>query len=285
MSDPAPLDESRDALHGASRDLAPEAQRALALCLEAAGAFGDGEACGAALDALEELLPVLSPLDIDALIDHPGYVDVRSRLIRACAETWFQRECDLASRALDDESSLALRALFDDHIPRDAYADELAVLRSIEPRNILIIGSGACPMSAIVIQDAFPAATVVGMDRSPLACELSARLLAAYGHRNVSILSGDAADPVDVERFDCILLALTVGIDEADKRQIIRSLRRAADPEATLVVRTAAGWGRVLYPGTDLPVISARANLHRSISAHQRSVAVAVRVSHLPDDL
>ncbi|MDZ7839223.1 MAG: nicotianamine synthase family protein [Gammaproteobacteria bacterium] len=283
MYDPVPQNESRNSLHGDPRDLAPEAHKALTLCLEAVSSFGDGEACGTALDALEELLPLLAPSDIDALIGHPEYVAVRAKLIRACAETWFQRECDLASRALDDESSLTLRTLFDDHIPRDAYADELAVLRSIEPRNILIIGSGACPMSAIVIQDAFPAAAVVGMDRSPRACELSARLLTAYGHRNVTILRGDAAGPIDVQRFDCILLALTVGIDEADKRRIIRSLRGAADPAATLVVRTAAGWGRVLYPGTDLPVISARANLHRSISAHQRSVAVAVPFSELPD--
>lgn len=283
MSDPAPRNESWDARHGQSRGLAPGADRALALCVEAASAFGAGRACGDALDALEELLPALSPLDIDALIDHPDYAAIRTRLIRACAETWFERECDLARRALDDPSSLTLRGLFGDHIPRDAYADELAVLRSVQPRNILVIGSGACPMSAIVIQDAFPAATVVGMDRSTQACELSSRLLAACGIENVTILRGDAIGPGDIERFDCIILALTVGVDEAEKRQIIRALRRTADPEAMLVVRTAAGWGRVLYPGADLPLISAEANRHRSISAHQRSVAVAVRVSELPD--
>lgn len=282
MSDPVPRNESWDAPRAESRSLAPGVDEALALCLEAAGAFRDGEPCENALDALEELLPALSPEDVDALMGRPGYVAIRPGLIRACADTWFERECGLTRRALDDPSAVTLRRLFDDHIPRDAYTDELAVLGSVQPRNILIIGSGACPMSAIVIQDAFPAAAVTGMDRSALACDLSSRLLAACGLGNVRILQGDAAIPADIEEFDCIVLALTVGIDEAEKRRIIRALHRAADPAAMLVVRTAAGWGRVLYPGVDLPVISAKADLHRGVPAHQRSVAVAVRVSELP---
>jgi nicotianamine synthase len=283
MSDSVARHASTDLLHRETGDLAPEADRALALCLEAVSSFTYGASCGDALDALEELLPALSPSDIDALIGHPDYVAIRTDLIRACAETWFERECELARRALDDPSSLTLRRLFSDHIPRDAYADELAVLHSVQPRNILIIGSGAYPMSAIVIHDAFPSATVVGMDRSTQACELSSRLLAACGQHNVRIVRGDAASPTGIEEFDCILLALVVGIDETEKRQIINALRRAANPEAVLVVRTAAGWGRVLYPGADLPSISAKANLHRGLSPHQRSVAVAVRMAELPD--
>lgn len=283
MSDPAAEHESRDMLRLETPGLAPEADKALALCLQAAGSFADGARCGDALDALEELLPALSPIAIDALMGHPDYAAVRGKLMRACAETWFERECELARRALDDSPSLALRRLFGDHIPRDAYTDELAVLRSLRPRNILIIGSGACPMSAIVIQDAFPDAAVVGMDRSSRACELSSSLLAACGRNNVRIVAGDAAGPIDIDGFDCILLALTVGIDEAEKRETIRTLRRGADPEAVLVVRTAAGWGRVLYPSADLPVISAKANLHRGLSPHQRSVAIPIRMSELVD--
>lgn len=281
MSDPAPRSGAGDVLRRQGPGLAPEAGKALTLCLEAADSFANGRPCGHALDALEELLPALSRPDIDALIDHPEYVAIRASLLRACAETWFERECDLARRALDDPSSL--RSLFDDHIPRDAYADELALLGSVQPRNILIIGSGACPMSAIVVQDAFPDATVAGMERSSRACELSARLLAAYGHESVGILEGDAASPGDIQRFDCIVLALTVGADEPEKRRIIRALKGAADPQATLVVRTAAGWGRVLYPGSDLPAISAKAPPHHRLSPHQRSIAVAVHMAELRD--
>lgn len=283
MSDPVTQHEPGDALHTRAPALAPEADKALGLCLQVTRSFADGAHCGDALDALEELLPALSPFDIDALMGHPDYAAIQANLIRACAETWFERECELAHRALDDPSSLTLRRLFGDHIPLDAYAEELAVLRSVQPRNILIIGSGACPMSAIVIQDAFPTATVVGMDRSTRACELASRLLAACGRNNVRIAAGDAAGPIDIDGFDCILLALTVGIDAAEKKEIIRAIRRGADPEAVLVVRTAAGWGRVLYPATDLPVISANADVHRDLSPDQRSVAVAVRMNELPD--
>ena len=259
----------------------PGMEKALALCIEAAASFAEGASCGETLDTLEELLPALDPADIDALIGHPDYTAIRSVLVRACAETWFERECDLARRTLADTSSPTLRGLFGDHIPRDAYADELAVLRGLQPRSILIVGSGACPMSAIVIQHAFPAATVVGMDRSTQACELASRLLAACGLENVTIVNGDATNAPDIERFDCILLALTVGIDESEKRHIIHSLCRAAHPNAVLVVRTAAGWGRVLYPAADLPAIPAIADSRPDLSPHARSVAVAVPVESL----
>jgi len=283
MSDPAAGAGSQGAVEFDTRGGAPVVEQALALCIRAADAFTDGTDCGEALDALEALLPALGPADIDALLSHPGYAAVRAPLVRACAETWFERECELASRALDDSSSLTVEGLFGDHIPRDAYADELALLQAIQPRNVLIIGSGACPMSAIVVKDAFPDAAVVGMDRSDRACELSSRLLAVCGRSDLSIVAGDAAGPIDTVGLDCIVVALTVGVDEAEKRSIIHALRRGADPDTVLVVRTAAGWGRVLYPGVDLPAISAGADVHRELPPHQRSVAVAVRMSELSD--
>jgi len=279
MSDPAACEESGDAPQAG---LAAQPARALALCIEAAQSGGDPPAT-AALESLEALLPALPPEDIDTLMRHPGYLAVRAELMRSCAETWFERECSLARETLDAASAVSLHELFEEHIPRDAYADELALLRSVAPRRILIIGSGACPMSAIVIQEAFPDAAVVGMDRSARACDLARRLLTASGRTTITIVEGEAGGPLDLEQFDCIVLALTVGSNEHDKERIIRSLRGAAAPHAMLVIRTAAGWGRVLYAGSNMPVIADRANRQGGVSPLQRSVGVAVRVSELPD--
>lgn len=283
MSDPVARQPSATTLRRGARNGVSKTDQALALCLQAAGAIGDAGSCAQALDALETRLPLLDPLDIEALISHPDYVANRAPLLRACAETWFERECGLARRALEGPASRTLHRLFGDHIARAAYADELAVLAALRPGNILIIGSGACPMSAIVIQDAFPDAVVVGMDRSALACELATRVLTACGYGKIRTVQGDAAGPVDIKGFDCVVLALTVGVDEADKRLIIHTLQRAADPDAMLIARTAAGWGRVLYPRIDLPEIASRADTRRECSPQQRSVAVPIRMSELPD--
>jgi len=164
------LSASQDPLRQQSQGLSRGAEKALALCLKAVAQEADHAQCGETLEVLETLLPELGSSEIDALISEPGYCAIRKRLLRIRAETWFIHECELARRALDHDPASALRSLFGHHIPRQAYADELAVLRPLRPRNILILGSGACPMSAVVIQDAFPMSTVVGLDRSRGVC-------------------------------------------------------------------------------------------------------------------
>jgi hypothetical protein len=262
--------------------LSDDGARALELCLQAADHRADLARAGEILDELETLLPTLGESDINTLLDNPDYREVRNLLLHCCAAAWFARECDLARKALAGPASSILRNLFGEHIPREAYADELAVLEELEPRRILILGSGPCPMSAIVLRDAFSATTIVGVDRDPEACELSSGLLLASGYSTVAVRNGDAAGPIDLAGFDCVLMALTVGEDEVAKRRIIEELRSRADPDATLVVRTAVGWGRVLYPTVDIPEIAARAARQPVRTLFERSVAVPVRVSELP---
>jgi len=273
--------QSPDVAGRDARELAPGVQKALDLCLQVA-AQPDGLAKpGGTLDALESLLPQLDPSDLAAVLDNPEYRAVRNDLLHGCAAAWFTRECDLARRALDGPADSTLHRLFGDHIPREAYADELDVLATLQPQRILILGSGPCPMSAFVVRDAFPSAVIVGVDRAREACTLSAGLLAACGYDSVEIRHGDAAEHIAVDGFDCILMALTVGEDEAAKRRIIDGLQAAADPDATLVVRTAVGWGRVLYPSVDIPQITRRASRQTVRTPHQRSVAVPVRIADL----
>lgn len=277
----AALGQSPDVAGRDAREPAPGVQKALESCLQAVAQPDSLSKPGGTLDALESLLPQLDHSDLTAVLDNPEYRAVRNDLLHGCAAAWFTRECDLARRALDGPAAATLHRLFGDHIPREAYADELAVLATLRPQRILILGSGPCPMSAFVVRDAFPSAVIVGMDRAREACALSAELLAACGYESVIIRHGDAAGRTAVDDFDCILMALTVGEDEAAKRRIIDGLRAAADPDATLVVRTAIGWGRLLYPSVDIPQIASRASHQTVRTPHQRSVAVPVRIADL----
>ncbi len=265
----------------ADSQLSQGAKKALSLCLKAVAQEADQAQCGETLDALERLLPGLESSDIDKIISEPAYCAIRQRLLRVRAQTWFTQECELARRMLEHDPATALLSLFGDHIPREAYADELAVLRPLHPQKILILGSGACPMSAVVIQDAFPLTTVVGLDRSQEACTLSARLLAASSYSAVTIQHGEAQNPKNIGEFDCVIMALTIGVDEAEKRRIISELKTHANPDTVLAVRTAVAWGRVLYPAIDLPEIAEQAAMQHVGSSQQRSIAVPIRMGDL----
>ena len=287
MSETSPSTDSivpqspRDMLSHAARDPAPDPENALELCLQAVASDTDEAQRWDVLEELEILLPALGTNEITDLLSEPGYRAIRGQLLRVRAQTWFTHECELARQALAHDASSALRNLFGDHIPREAYADELAMLQPLAPRRILILGSGACPMSAVVIQDAFPNSTVVGLDRSEEACTLSARLLATSGYKAIKIQHGDARNPADIGEFDCVIMALCVGVDEADKRHILRELKTHANPDTILAVRTAVDWGRVLYPCVDLPEIADKAASQSACTSQQRSVAVPIRMDEL----
>jgi SAM-dependent methyltransferase len=270
-----------DVTHNRVQPLAGDSGEALSLCFRAVAPQTSGADRWDILEELEILLPTLGAHEIEDLLGASDYCGIRGELLAVRADTWFERECGLARRWLDHCESSVLRNLFCDHIPREAYADELSVLQPFDPQRILIIGSGACPMSAVVVQDAFPAATVVGLDRSAEACELSARLLSASGYAAVTIRHGEAGDAADVAEFDCIIMALTVGTDESDKLRIISDLKSSADPGAILAVRTAVDWGRVLYPSVYLSVVVDKTVRQPTCPSQQRSVAVPVRMDEL----
>jgi hypothetical protein len=275
--------DSKAAPNPEIQGLAANAHQALTLCLEAIAPDLEDTRCWDILEALETLLPSLELSEVEAVLTVPHYQAIRSQLLQVRADTWFSHECELARQALAHDGASALNNMFGEHIPREAYADELTVLHQLKPQNILIIGSGACPMSAVVIQDAFPRSTVVGLDRSLEACELSARLLARSGFSAIKIQQGDAETCLAIDEFDCIIMALTVGVDEADKRRIIKKLKSRANPHTFLVARTAVDWGRVLYPAIDLPEIAAKAAFQHASSSQQRSLGIAIRMDELQD--
>lgn len=251
-----------------------------ALCREAAGYRTEDDLnAAAALAQLENRLPDLDDESLSGVLTDPRYRALRDDLLRARALAWYDQECRLARRSLaavregDD-----LPGLFRDHIPRESYRDELNSLCSIAVRNVLIVGSGPCPMSAIVMQDAFPETRIVAVDRSAEACRLAAGILGAAGYGSVETFHADAGDLTELDSYDCILMALTVGASADEKRRIIGNIKAHGAPETILAARTAAGWGRVLYPSIDLPEFSNAAAGRPVISRHQRSVVVPLRL-------
>lgn len=217
-------------------------------CQNVAAQFSSPIELSSEFEALERVLRSLSEDEIATILDDPRYRALRNNLVSNRADYWIRTECDLAASILKSDTEKPLQDLFERHISREAYQCELEALRNCLPGKVLIVGSGPCPMTAVVLHQAFPGTSIICVDREPEACTLASAIVARLGLEDVEVLLVDGSDLASMEAVDCVLISLTVGATEAEKRKLIRHVSRNVAPNAVFGVRSAIGWGKLLYP-------------------------------------
>ncbi len=119
-------------------------------------------------------------------------------------------------------------------------------------QNILFIGGGPLPMTAILLAQKFRV-TSTCIDRVAEACQLAQRLSEALDltrylrYRCVDILS-----LTELDRYDAVFLAALVGPNHHSKSQVVRHLNKYMQVGQILVLRTAHGWKRLIYSQVDV---------------------------------
>ena len=129
----------------------------------------------------------------------------------------------------------------------DAHNFENSALIQYSPKRILVIGSGPFPTTAISLMDTFPGSSVVCIEKSKEACELSEKVAKIYGHY-LHVIHDDALAIKSLIAYDCVLVGTVVGVRDADKDSVIEHFLKLVAPRTTLAFRTAAGPGRIVYP-------------------------------------
>jgi tRNA (cmo5U34)-methyltransferase len=95
--------------------------------------------------------------------------------------------------------------------------------------RILELGVGTGTLSALLLE-AFPQATLTGIDLSPRMIDISRRKLRPWRDR-VTLTTGDLADFDDGEPFDVVVSALAIHhLSDPKKRQLFRKIARALSP-------------------------------------------------------
>ncbi len=56
----------------------------------------------------------------------------------------------------------------------------------------------------------------------------------------------------DFSDYDCVIVGTVVGVSEAEKRRVVQHFLDHVPPTTLLVIRTAIGPGRIVYPSVDL---------------------------------
>jgi len=228
-------------------------ERALALCLQVAAKPTPSPAVQERLFAeLDGLLFGVDDAFTQWILDHPQFQGIREHLHEVRAEYEYDRECDLARAlvAAGDESPLARfrsASWYD-----DAHKFELEALAPFAPKRVLVVGAGPFPTTALSFMQAHRDANVTCIEIRAEAFTLATQVARIFDCEALNIVHADALELEDYSAYDCVIVGTVVGVSEAEKRRVVEHFLKCVPTSALLVVRTAIGPGRIVYPSVDL---------------------------------
>lgn len=228
-------------------------ERTLALCLQVTAGQkpspADQERLFAELDEL--LLGVDEPFT-QWILDHPQFRPIRERLHEIRAEYEYDRERDLARAlvAAGDESPLErFRSASWYH---EAHNFELQALAPYALKRLLVVGAGPFPTTALSFMHAHPDATVACIELRAEAYTLATQVARISNCEDLQVIHADALTIEDFSDYDCVLVGTIVGVNAQDKRRVVEHFLRYVPASTLLILRTAIGPGRIVYPSVDL---------------------------------
>lgn len=240
-----------------TRPLPEEArQRALSLALRVTADPVPSAAAQERLFAeLDELLFGVDDEFTEWILRHESFRPIEERLHLIRAEYEYDRERDLARAlvAAGDESPLGS---FRSHgWYEEAHAFELEALAPYAPENLLMVGAGPFPTTAISFMRAYPDASVACVELRAEAYTLATQVARISDCEAMRIVHADALAMRDFSEFDCVLVGTVVGVTRAERRRVVQHFLEHVPPEALLILRTAIGPGRIVYPSVDFALL------------------------------
>ncbi len=228
-------------------------ERALALCLRVSTEPRPSPAEQERLFAeLDELLFGVDEEFTRWILEHPRYRPIKERLHEIRAEYEYDRERALARRlvAAGDESPLAgFRSASWYEV---AHQFELDALAPYAPKRVLVVGAGPFPTTALSFMRAHRDATVTCIELRAEAYTLATQVARISNCEALQIIHADALTLEDFSAYDCVIVGTVVGVSVADKRRVVAHFLKFVPTSTLLVLRTAIGPGRIVYPSVDL---------------------------------
>lgn len=226
--------------------------QSLALCLEVVREPTPNHVDQERLFAeLDRFLATANRHQTESILRDPRFGAIRERLLLVRTGYEYARECVLARAIVKAKSEAPLKDFRSAKWYEEAHEFEIRALAPHAPRNLLIVGAGPFPTTAISFLRANPHATVTCIDNNIEACELGNAVARVCQCTDLEIRHADALDMTDFHTYDCVIVGTVVGILDADKRRIVEHYKRWVPPATLLVFRTATGPGRIIYPSID----------------------------------
>jgi len=228
-------------------------ERALALCLSVCAEPTPSPAEQERLFAeLDELLFGVDEEFTQWILEHPQFQPTKQRLHEIRAEYEYDRERDLARAlvAAGDESPLA--SFRSAGWYEAAHKFELEALAPYAPQRLLVVGAGPFPTTALSFMRAHPGAIVACIELRAEAYTLATQVARISNCEDLQIIHADALNLEDFSDYDCVIVGTVVGISEAEKSRVVEHFLKFVPASTLLILRTAIGPGRIVYPSVDL---------------------------------
>ncbi len=228
-------------------------ERALVLCLAVSAAPKPSPAEQERLFAeLDELLFGVDEEFVQWILEHPQFQATKQRLHEIRAEYEYDRERDLARAlvAAGDESPLA--SFRSAGWYEEAHKFELDALAPYAPQRLLVVGGGPFPTTDLDFMRAHPGATVACIELRAEAYTLATQVARISNCESLQVIHADALKFEDFSDYDCVIVGTIVGVSEAEKRRVVEHFLKFVPTSTLLILRTAIGPGRIVYPSVDL---------------------------------
>lgn len=228
-------------------------ERALALCLEVTAEPPPGDARQEKLFAeLDALLVGVDDAFTDWILGHPDFDPIRERLHAIRADYEYVRERDLARALVAAGDTSPLEKFRSTDWYEQAHRFELEALEPYAPRRVLVVGAGPFPTTAISMMQAFPQTRVACVELRAEAYTLATQVARICECPGLEVIHADAMRMRDFSDYDCVLVGTVVGVSAAEKRDVVEHFLAHVPASSLLILRTAIGPGRVVYPSVDL---------------------------------
>jgi ribosomal protein S18 acetylase RimI-like enzyme len=119
---------------------------------------------------------------------------------------------------------------------------ELALISRSAFQRILFLGSGALPISALLLH-AEMGVPVHCVARDSSAIEISRKAVESYGARGAVTVLGAKDSDYDIQNYDLIV----VGILFRPKKSILKTVRKRSQPGCQVLCQTSCGLGQLIY--------------------------------------
>ena len=189
------------------------------------------------------------------ILEHEDFRPIEERLHEIRAEYEYDRERDLARAlvAAGDESPLA--SFRSAGWYEEAHDFELQALSPYAPRRMLMVGAGPFPTTAISFMRAHRDASVACVELRAEAYTLATQVARISGCEAMEIVHADALTMRDFSPYDCVLVGTVVGVTRAERKRVVEHFLECVPPSTLLILRTAIGPGKIVYPSVDLSLL------------------------------
>jgi hypothetical protein len=228
-------------------------ERALALCLRASAEQTPPAAEQERLFAeLDELLLGVDEAFTQWILDHPRFRPIQGRLHEIRAEYEYVRERALARALVAAGNASPLKKFRSAAWYDEAHKFEMQALAPYALNRLLVVGAGPFPTTALSFMQAHPHATVACIELRAEAYTLATQVARISHCEDLQVIHADALTIEDFSDYDCVLVGTIVGVHENDKRRVVEHFLKYVPASTLLVIRTAIGPGKIVYPSVDL---------------------------------